>query len=100
MYVIQDVVSYRAYLWRVLNVVNSGLHGILFWGATVQLITVIRNNTSDDIMLWLLVGGILPSCILAAIIHLYQEKRYSHSRWIQESTEEEGSFMMVNNIRT
>jgi hypothetical protein len=66
-----------------------------FWLAAVQLATVIRNDPSDELMLWIYLCGILPAMIYGSLSTFIHKRRYNPSRWIDENAEEEGVTYIV-----
>jgi PAS domain S-box-containing protein len=98
-----DVTTVRPYYFRIFNLLNSGLYGILGWAAFIQLICVIRGDPSDDILLWVLLGGSFIAVGVGVALCIWQEKKYSYTRWIEEAPEDEnkeiGGYVTIRPFR-
>jgi hypothetical protein len=67
----------------------------LSWAAVIQLATVIRNDSSNDIMFWIFVGGVVPSMAIGIFLNYLQERRYNYSEWVMENSEDDGGYIVV-----
>lgn len=62
----------------------------------MQLLVVVRGSATDDIMFWILVGGIIPSVVVGVFMQHRHEMKFKYEKWIEESPDDEKGFFVVS----
>ena len=85
----------RPYQRKILNIINSGIYMLLFWGSCAQLLAVIFSSNSA-VFFYIFLGGAIPSLMLGILMYFREITKYKSKMWLQESSDEGKGFSVVS----